>query len=84
MNSARNDAKLLLAPVSSDDLLRKLGRALRSPGLPRSSVFTGRPGIYAYSVHPEDPQLLIREDEAGTQTVGVFRKGRFRPRKSRI
>jgi hypothetical protein len=65
----------------SSELLRQLGRALLKPGLPRSSVFTGAPGVYAYSVHPDDPALLVREDEAGAQTVGVFRNGRFRPRK---
>lgn len=66
----------------SSDLLRRLGRALRKPGLARSSVFTGAPGVYAYSVHPDNPALLIREDESGTQTVGVIRNGRFRPGRS--
>lgn len=66
-----------------EELLQKLGRALKSPGLPRSSVFTGAPGIYAYSAHPDDPTLLVREAEDGSQTTGVIRNGRFRPRKAR-
>lgn len=39
--------------------------------------------MYAYSVHPEDPALLVREAEDGTQVTGVIRDGRFRPRKVR-
>lgn len=68
---------------SAQELLRRLGRALRKPGLPRSSVFTGARGVYAYSVHPDDPTVLVREAEDGTQVTGVIKDGRFRPRKVR-
>jgi hypothetical protein len=64
---------------SAGQLLRKLGRALSRPGLPRSSVFTGATGVFAYSSDPEDPSRLVREAKDGTRTVGVWRGGRFRP-----
>lgn len=73
----------LVPSPSAPELLRRLGRALRKPGLPRSSVFTGARGVYAYSVHPDTPALLVREAEDGTRVTGVIKDGLFRPRKVR-
>lgn len=53
--------------------------ALRDPGLPRSSVFTGSPEIYAYSADPADPSRLIREAHDGSRSVGRLLGGRWIP-----
>lgn len=62
-------------------LARKLGRALNKPGISREAVFgktKGRRNIYAYSVHPDDPTMLVRESADGKCTVGRMIDGKFR------
>lgn len=67
------------APV----LVNKAAVALRSPGIARTSVFRGatvhQKKVFAYSAHPIDSSMLIREAEDGTQEVGkIGADGRFR------
>ena len=64
-------------------LLKKAAVALRSPGIARASVFRGvaahQKKVFAYSTHPADSNLLIREAEDGTREVGkIGADGRFR------
>lgn len=67
-------------PVSESArvLLPKLGRALSRPGLPRSSVFT-RPGVFAYSAHPDDPRFLVQQAEDGSRVTGRMIGAKFVP-----
>ncbi len=61
-------------------MLAKLGKAINKPGINRDKIFTGASGqvVYAYSAHPQDPSLFVREDASGQQTVGRLVNGRFR------
>ncbi|MDM4768265.1 hypothetical protein [Pelomonas sp. SE-A7] len=64
-------------------LVSKAAVALRSPGIARTSVFRNAAAhqkrVFAYSAHPADSSMLIREAEDGTQEVGKFgADGRFR------
>ena len=58
-------------------LVGKASRALAKPGLPKSSVFTGSKGVYAFSVDSNDPTQLIRETPAGLRQAGRMVNGRF-------
>ena len=55
-------------------LVPKLGRALRRPGIPRESVFSGPNAaqVVAYSIDPADPSRLVRETADGTREVGCL------------
>lgn len=64
-------------------LINKAAAALRSPGIARKSVFHSAAAhqnkVFAYSAHPADSSMLIREAEDGTQDVGrIGADGRFR------
>ncbi|MBT9503143.1 MAG: hypothetical protein IV092_17995 [Burkholderiaceae bacterium] len=64
-------------------LVNKAAVALRSPGIARTSVFRSAAAhqrkVFAYSAHPIDSSMLIREAEDGTQEVGrIGADGRFR------
>ncbi len=64
-------------------LVNKAAAALRSPGIARKSVFRSafahQKKVFAYSAHPVDSSMLIREAEDGTQEVGkIGADGRFR------
>lgn len=64
-------------------LVNKAAAALRSPGISRKSVFRSAAAhqkrVFAYSAHPVDSSMLIREAEDGTQDVGkIGADGRFR------
>ena len=63
-------------------LVNKAAIALKVPGITRASVFqassAGRK-VFAYSTHPKDSSMLIREAEDGTRQVGkIGSDGRFR------
>jgi hypothetical protein len=57
-------------------LVRKAAKALGRPGFSREVVFRG-PGIYSYSVNPENPTQFIREDATGSRILGYVIKGKF-------
>lgn len=64
-------------------LVNKAAVALRSPGIARTSVFRSAAAhqkkVFAYSAHPVESNMLIREAEDGTQEVGkIGADGRFR------
>lgn len=72
--------------VSSDQMAKtlvlKIGQALVSPGLSRTSVFKSRSAhsekaIFAYSIDPDDTSRFIREDESGVRTIGRMVNGKF-------
>jgi len=61
-------------------LLPKTLRAIMKPGLRREAVFQKNAAqIYAYSVDPNNPDRLIREDELGIKTKGYFLGSMFCP-----
>lgn len=61
-------------------LMARVAHALSKPGVKRTSVFRndGRKSVYAYSVDPQNPDLLVREDSAGKKTSGSMVNGVFR------
>jgi len=64
-------------------LINKAAAALRLPGIAWTSVFRSAAArqkkVFAYSAHPVDSSMLVRESEDGTQAVGRFdAEGRFR------
>jgi hypothetical protein len=63
------------------DVIAALRRSLSRPGIDRESIFGSATGktVYAFSILPENPDLLIREDVDGKRTIGRLVKGRFRP-----
>jgi hypothetical protein len=72
-------------PIAPADTAAALGlklvQALNKPGVSREAVFgteqTGRT-VYAYSVHPDDPTMLLRETADGKCAIGRMVNGRFR------
>lgn len=77
-----NDA-VVPAAEEAPALVNKAAVALRSPGIARTSVFRNAAAqqkkVFAYSAHPVDSSMLIREAEDGTQEVGkIGADGRFR------
>jgi hypothetical protein len=76
---SRNEFKLRRGEDAAT-LIKKLARALSKPGLPRKSVFRGNlKKVFAYSAHPTNASLLVREAADGTQVVGkIGANGRFR------
>lgn len=64
-------------------LLPRFVKAISTPGLNRDAIFKGRSnkGVYAYSLDPKNPDLLIREDASGKKTTGklVGAQQTFRP-----
>ncbi len=69
----------------ASNLVPRIGKALKKPGLDRSVVFTKirptRLTVYAYSVDPTDVSRIVRESEDGSKTVGHLVGNRFRPLK---
>lgn len=61
-------------------LMARVAHALSKPGVKRTSVFrdNGRKAVYAYSVDPQNPDLLVREDSTGKKTSGSMVNGVFR------
>lgn len=62
-------------------LVAKVGRAMRSPGIPRGSVFRGAQPqkVFAFSAVPGDTRMLVREAEDGAKVLGkIGADGRFR------
>lgn len=75
--NAGKPSATLRASDSAKALVGKAAKALRKPGLPKSSVFTGSGRIFAYSVDPTDPDKLIRETPDGKRQSGRLVNGRF-------
>jgi hypothetical protein len=74
---------LVRASEEARALVRKAAAALTAPGIARTSVFRSAAAhqrkVFAYSAHPIDSNMLIREAEDGTQVVGkIGADGRFR------
>lgn len=61
-------------------LMERVAHALSKPGVKRTSVFRDdvRKAVYAYSVDPMNPDLLVREDSSGNKTKGSIVNGVFR------
>lgn len=70
------------AAQAAPALVNKAAVALRSPGIARTRIFGSAAKlqkVFAYSAHPVDASMLIREAEDGTQEVGkIGADGRFR------
>lgn len=74
---------VVLPGEEAPTLVNKAAVALRSPGIARDSVFrtsaAQQKKVFAYSAHPVDSSMLIREAEDGTKDVGrIGSDGRFR------
>jgi hypothetical protein len=76
-------AKRRVSPSSpkASALIKKIVARTSTPGLKRRTVFSSKVGkpVFAYSVSPRDPSMLIQEDHTGKKTVGRFVNGTFRP-----
>jgi hypothetical protein len=61
-------------------LIRKVGRALQTPGISRNVVFSKDipKRLYTYSVDPNDPSRILRKARNGNRSTGLFVGGRFR------
>jgi hypothetical protein len=60
-------------------LVKKAGKALKSPGISSKAVFKqGHSGVFAYSVYSDDPDKIVRRSLAGKRTVGRLVHGRFK------
>lgn len=62
-------------------VIARVEKVISKPGADRTRLFrstSGKP-VFAYFVHSNDPTMVVREDEAGQQTIGRFSGGRFRP-----
>ena len=61
-------------------LLPKMAKAMGKPGLSKNTVFRSNAGktVYAYSIDPNNPDRLIREDASGDKTPGRFSGASFR------
>ena len=68
------------AEQTPNELLRKIGKVLRVPGLTRAAAFSREPKAngFAYPVDPSDPRRMVRESPDGTKTIGRMVHGRFR------
>lgn len=53
-------------------LVPKMGKAFSRPGVDRNSVFQSHAGktVYAYSLDPQDPTKVIKENQAGKRIIG--------------
>jgi hypothetical protein len=61
-------------------LVRKVGRALQTPGISRNVIFPKDvpKRLYTYSVDPEDPSRILRKARNGSRSTGRLVGGRFR------
>lgn len=61
-------------------LLPKMAKAIGKPGLSKNTVFRSNAGktVYSYSIDPNNPDRLIREDASGEKTPGRFSGASFR------
>ncbi len=74
----RKKAAALSANDSASVLVRRIGEALKKPGIHKQVVFRdNKAGIYSYSADPRDPTRMVRESSDGTRRVGRLVKGRF-------
>jgi hypothetical protein len=65
---------------------KRLGQALKNIRLSRKVIFgsgKGRRKVYAYSVHPTDATLIVRESFDGKRTSGRMVDGKFRAVRTR-
>jgi len=84
MTGVRPHKVTLSADETTSAILARLGKAMKKPGIDRQCVFKSTAGkkVYAYSIYSKEPTLMIREDAAGTRTIGRLVSGRFRVSKS--
>ncbi|MEJ8850812.1 hypothetical protein [Variovorax rhizosphaerae] len=63
--------------------VRKLARALSTPGIHESLVFRGPNAakVFSYSADPRDPGKILRKSFDGTRTTGQLVDGKFRASK---
>jgi hypothetical protein len=83
----RNSKKAATRPGDEASVLvTKAWQALKKPGISKQAVFRGSHlqvgQIYSYSVDPQDPSKIVREDAAGTRTTGRVVDGEFRVTKA--
>jgi hypothetical protein len=64
---------------SANALVKKVGSALKKPGIPSSAVFPRRNReVFAYSVDPRDPRRIVRQSATGEKTIGRLVDGHFK------
>ena len=80
VGSAKRPPRSVTRSEEAEVMVRKLGKALRKPGINRQVVFRAHaPGkVFAYSVCPEDMTKVVREAADGTRTVGRVVGCKFR------
>ena len=77
----RYEKARILPEQSAVGVVSRLAHALRKPGADRGRIFRSASArkVYAYSISPEDPTRVVREDSSGRRTLGRLVRGRFRP-----
>ena len=76
----RFDKLKVLPKEQASVVVANVAKAIARPGLTRAQIFQGASGkVYAYSLYPQDPSKLVREDASGHKVLGRFIGGRFRP-----
>lgn len=73
------------ARESSGQLISRIIEVSQKPGIRRDAIFKqgSSKRIYAYSVLPSDPSIMVRESAEGERAVGRLANGRFRVLKSK-
>ncbi|MFO1219665.1 MAG: hypothetical protein U1E89_14960 [Burkholderiaceae bacterium] len=62
-------------------VVAKAGKALSRPGIDKQKVVfrAGQNGkVFAYSIHPTDPSMVLREGADGTRKMGRLVNGKFK------
>jgi hypothetical protein len=74
----KRSASAVSANETASVLVKRVGEALRRPGIDKQVVFRDKKtGIYSYSTYPRDPTKVIREASDGTKRIGRLINGRF-------
>lgn len=70
---------------TASELIQRIGKALREPGISREAVFGREPktNVVAYWLDPRDVTRIVRVSADGTKTVGRMTRGSFRAIRSK-
>lgn len=70
---------------TASELVPKIGKALRKPGIAREAVFGREPkaNVVAYWLDPTDVTKIMRVSADGTKTIGRMTRGSFRTIRSK-
>lgn len=80
LSSRTSTARVAPEDQMVSHLLPKMAQAMLKPGLSKKAVFRSNTGktVYAYSIDPNNPERLIREDASGDKIPGRMAGASFR------